>query len=96
MLQLKKINDGLVKLDGRFNASQVEKAEALLSNFTNTLTIDMSDLEYISSAGLGMLLRTLTRLKDNGSNLILKNMNKHIREVLKYSGLDKIFVIDEG
>lgn len=96
MLQVKKINDELVKFEGRFNASQVEEAEALLSSFTNTLTIDMTDLEYISSAGLGLLLRTLTRLKDNGNNLILKNMNKHIREVLKYSGLDKIFIIDES
>jgi anti-sigma B factor antagonist len=95
MFKIIKVSELIVGLEGRFDAAQLEKAEDALSEFSGSITVDMKNLEYISSAGLGLLLRTLTRLKSDDHTLTLKNMNKHIREVLKYSGLDKIFKIEE-
>jgi len=55
--------------------------------------IDCSQLEYISSAGIGVLIATQKRLMQNNQQLILKNLNPHIVEIFKYAGLDAVFTI---
>ena len=44
-----------VFIAGRFDASQVEKAKSVLVKVTGSTIVDFKDLEYISSAGLGVL-----------------------------------------
>jgi anti-anti-sigma factor len=94
MLEIKIGENSEICLTGRFDASQVDKAKSVFSTIDGSKTVDFNELDYISSAGLGVLLMTQKRLKDMGHQLILKNMNKHIREVFKYAGFDMIFQID--
>ena len=82
---------GEILLFGRFDASQDEKARKFFERVTTSHTVDFKDLEYISSAGLGIMLATQKRLGQAGNNLTLINMNTHIRDVFMYSGFDKIF-----
>ncbi len=82
-------------LSGWFDASQVEEAKNIFDKINNTCTVDFTKLDYISSAGLGVLLMTQKRLKENGEQIKLKGMNKHIREIFKYAGFDLIFEIEE-
>jgi anti-anti-sigma factor len=86
--------NGNIILSGRLDASQVTRARSVLDTITKSCTIDFKDLDYISSAGLGVLLRTLKRLNESGGSLVLINMNKHIRDVFRYAGFDKIFKIE--
>ncbi|HGY56572.1 MAG TPA: anti-sigma factor antagonist [Caldithrix abyssi] len=83
-----------IRLRGRFDATQVNKAARIFNALQNSATVYFDDLEYISSAGLSVLLKTQKRLKANGQQLILKNMSKHIREIFKYAGFDMIFKIE--
>ncbi|HLX13362.1 MAG TPA: STAS domain-containing protein [Bacteroidota bacterium] len=83
-----------VVLTGRFDASQVEIAYTVFDRVTTSAVVDFRELEYISSAGLGVLLKTQKRLKESGNGLKLINFNRHITEIFQYSGLDKIFEID--
>jgi anti-sigma B factor antagonist len=53
----------------------------------------MAQLEYVSSAGLGVLLRTHKRLMVGEIGLELVNVNKHIADIFRYSGFDKLFAI---
>lgn len=85
--------DGRVLLTGRFDAAQVEKARAVFDRVSESTVVDFASLEYISSAGLGILLMTQRRLREGGKGLKLTNMNKHIRDVFQYAGFDKIFEI---
>jgi anti-sigma B factor antagonist len=55
--------------------------------------VDLTGLEYISSAGLGVLLKTQKRLMASGRGLRLVNANRHIHDIFRYSGFDKIFEI---
>ena len=57
-------------------------------------TVDFQRLEYISSAGLGVLLKTQKRLADTGGGLKIINVNKHIHDVFRYSGFHAIFEIE--
>lgn len=94
MLDIKIGEKSEILLSGRFDASQVDKAKSVFNDIHASKTVDFSELDYISSAGLGVLLMTQKRLKNVGHQLILKNMNKHIREVFKYAGFDMIFQIE--
>jgi anti-sigma B factor antagonist len=94
MFDIRIQNGQEVFLAGRFDASQTEKVENVLGAITENCTVDFKELEYISSAGLGEIIKTYSRLKAMGKSIELINMNRHIKEVFKYSGLDKVFVLD--
>lgn len=80
-----------VLMAGRFDAAQVDKAKAFFAGLNDGAVLDFSNLDYISSAGLGVLLATQKRLQGAGKGLKLVNVNRHIRDVLHFSGFDQIF-----
>ena len=94
MLDIKINDDGVVGLKGRFDASQAEKAESVFKTIDENCVIDMKELEYISSAGLGILIATYQRLDKSGKNFRLTGVSEHVRNVFHYSGLDKVFDIE--
>jgi anti-sigma B factor antagonist len=87
-------DDGRVKLSGRLDASQVEAARAALDVVETSCTVDFTNLEYISSAGLGVLLSVQKRLSRSGQSLRLSNLNSHIGEIFRIAGFDKVFEIE--
>lgn len=84
---------GDVVLSGRWDATQTDKAELFFKQITEPRTVDFKELDYISSAGLGILLMTQKRLMGKGGSLTLVNLNDHISEVFRYAGLERVFVI---
>jgi anti-sigma B factor antagonist len=93
MLEIEYAGDGRVILAGRLDAAQARKAQEFLDGLDNPSVLDCARLEYISSAGLGILLRTQKRVMAKGGGLSLVNVNNHIRDVFRYSGFDRIFKI---
>jgi anti-sigma B factor antagonist len=85
---------GEVFFAGRLDAAQASKAESFLAALEAAAVIDFARLEYISSAGLGVLLKTQKRLMSAGGGLRLINVNNHISDVFRYSGFDQIFRIE--
>jgi len=94
MFTINQKEDGEVVLTGRFDASRVAEADAILDRVTSTCRVNMKDLDYISSLGLGILLKTQKRLKTSGNEIILVNMNKLIRDVFRIARFDTIFKIE--
>jgi anti-sigma B factor antagonist len=86
-------NDGKIVCTGRLDAAQCEKAQSFMDGVAETRTVDFLNLEYISSAGLGVLLKTQKRLAANGAGLKIVNVNNHIHDVFRYSGFNAIFDI---
>ncbi len=87
-------DDGEIFCSGRLDAAQCAKAQAFMDEVADSRTLDFSRLEYISSAGLGILLKTQKRLAENGAALRIRNVNHHIHDVFRYSGFDAIFDIE--
>ena len=86
--------NGEVVLAGRLDASQCPAAQSFLDRVQGPVIIDCSRLEYISSAGLGVLLKTQKRLMGSGGGLRLTGVSPHIRDIFTYSGFDQIFEIE--
>jgi len=87
--------NGEVLCSGRLDAAQCGKAQSFMDEIVDARTLDFSRLEYISSAGLGILLKTQKRLAENGAALRIINVNNHIHDVFRYSGFDAIFDIQK-
>ena len=73
-------------------AIEVEEGlKPLFDNQGRDIIIDCTELEYIASSGLRILLSILKQAKAHGSHVILKNVNEDIREVFKLTGFISIF-----
>ena len=86
--------DGGIFVVGRLDAAQAPSAQAFLDRMQGTVTLDCSRLEYISSAGLGVLLKTQKRLMGSAGKLRLSGVNRHLQDIFVYSGFDKILEIE--
>lgn len=94
MFDIEVREDGVVYLSGRLDASQVPRADEVLESLGQSAVLDLSDLKYISSAGIGVLMKAYKRLHDSGNTLRLVNLNRHVRNVFHYAGLEQIFGIE--
>jgi len=86
--------DGNVVIAGRLDAAQCALAQSVLDRVQGPVTLDCSKLEYISSAGLGLLLKTQKRLSASQGKLRLAGVSRHLRDIFRYSGFDQIFEIE--
>ena len=88
------LNDrGAVAMSGRCHAGHAELMRGVLGQVSSSIEVDFAALDYISSAGLGVLLGAQKRLGDAGHALTLVNLHAHIREVFRIAGFDKVFEI---
>ncbi len=94
MFDIKVDDNKHIILSGRLDASQVDKANSVLNLISESSIIDFADLEYISSAGMGLLLAVHKRLSESDHKLKLKNLNNHISDIFHYAGFDRIFEIE--
>lgn len=96
MFEIRLGNQGEIVMSGRLDAAQCDKALQFLDALPAPRVVDLAALEYISSAGLGVLLKTQKRVMGGGQGLRLVNANRHIRDIFKYAGFDRIFEIPPG
>ena len=84
-------------VEGRIDTLTSKELEdeitAELGNF-DSLILDFADLEYISSAGLRILISTQKKLKADNILMTIKNVNDSVREIFRMSGFDKILKIE--
>ena len=94
MLEIERISSTEIKLAGFFDASQADKASEVFDTIEGSTTVRFDGLDYISSAGLSVILYTQQRLSQDGGALRLVGMNPHVRLVFEYAGFDQVFEIE--
>ncbi|MCG6861879.1 MAG: STAS domain-containing protein [Chromatiaceae bacterium] len=86
--------------EGRLDTNTSEPFEqrmmAVIDAGNNRLVVDLTELDYISSAGLRVLLMSAKRLKNEQGRLALCGLKSHIREVFEISGFLKILTVVEN
>lgn len=96
-INVEKNNDDLkFILKGRLDSTTADELDAAMSkeleNATGNVTVDLSDVDFISSKGLRVLVGAYKKLSNK--ELILKGANESIKEVIRLSGLLKIFKME--
>jgi anti-anti-sigma factor len=90
------MSGSVIKLPSRFNYSssgefnsEIEKA---MEN-PGEIRIDCNALEYIDSAGIGLLVMSQKKVGARGGKLIIENIKNAPREILFLANLQKIIDI---
>ncbi len=65
----------------------------LASGGASVVTLDLSDLAFIDSTGLSVLITALKRLRQQGGDLTLRSPTPGTRKVLEITGLTQVFSI---
>ena len=91
MFDINRDQDDSVVLVGRLDALSAPVAREFLATVTGGCRVDFRDLEYIASAGLGLLAATQQRLRQKGEALVLVGLSPHLREVLSLAGFESFF-----
>ncbi|WP_192823343.1 STAS domain-containing protein [Rufibacter sp. LB8] len=86
-----------ISLDGELDASSSVMLDEELSNpsimMFSKILVDCKNLNYISSAGLGVFISHLQRFEDAQIKLIFFNMQEKVRNVFEILGLDLLMTI---
>lgn len=89
-------NELIISLDGRLDTNTSPDLEKELSSLDDIkkLIFDFSKLEYISSAGLRIVL-SCQKIMANQGEMIIKNANDSVKEVFEITGFADILTIEE-
>ena len=99
MLDIKKTVNGnelVIVMTGRLDtltAPQLEEELSASIDSAENLVFDFSELEYISSAGLRVLLSAQKNKNASGS-MTVKNVSEEIREIFDVTGFSDILTIE--
>jgi len=100
IIQEKQGNVNVIKVKGRLDASTAAKLEETLELFVNEdrtrILVDCETLDYISSAGLRVLLASAKELKKTNGKIYLSSLNPNVKQVFEISGFTTIFPIYES
>lgn len=93
-------NDACVMtLAGFLDAHTFEQLDEAISDLFDRdvykIVANLKGVEYISSAGAGVFIGSLTAAQESGGNIILVNPTPSVREVFELLGLTQIFEIME-
>lgn len=87
----------ILVLKGRLDSITSNKLEerflALLDQGEKKVILDLSQLDYISSAGLRVLLMVSKRLRSANGKIVLSSMQDRVKEVFDIAGFSSIFTI---
>jgi anti-anti-sigma factor len=93
----KKANSLVFTLGGRIDASCAKDLETQclewIEKGEKQMVLDLSQVNFISSAGLRVILLVAKRLEPNGGRVKLAGLNATLMDVFEISGFSKLFVI---
>jgi len=98
-MTIEKRNDGTeltIKVSGRLDTTTSPQLDAELKQDINGITklvFDFSSLEYLSSAGLRVLLSAQKTMNKQGE-MIVKNVNDAVSEIFEITGFVDILTIE--
>lgn len=99
MLNIGKTQDGkelVLALEGRLDTTTAPQLETEVKGSVDgieSLIFDFAKLEYISSAGLRVLLSTQKIMNKQGS-MVIKNSSEEVNEIFEVTGFSDILTIE--
>lgn len=90
----------ILKIKGRLDAIASPYAEKKIFDYINNgqskLLFDFSQVDYLSSAGMRLLLRTTKKLQTLSGKLVVCSVTTNVLDVLKMSGFDHVIELSKS
>ena len=95
IIEVSKTN--MVSIRGEIDIYSIEKFRDTIEEKTKTqaseIILDCSELSYMDSTGMGVLIELRNKTKELGQKIIMMNPRPNIRKLLALTGVDKIIEI---
>jgi len=87
----------VVQIEGELDTGSSPDAQNQLDQLrgqgVKKILLDLTKLDFISSAGLRVLLATAQELKEDGGDLRVCSLNREVREVFDVSGFSTLLMV---
>jgi anti-sigma B factor antagonist len=91
---------GIVSLQGRITVSNANELRRTLGDALRLqpkeLTVDLSSVTYMDTSGLATLMEAMRSARQQGTRLVLDNIQAQPRYLLKVTDLDQVFGVKEA
>lgn len=87
----------LVELEGSIDSTTSNELNTALNeslNGVNSMILDFKKIDYVSSAGLRVLLATYKALVAKGGTMVIRNVNQNVMDIFTMTGFDNILTIE--
>lgn len=87
----------LFSVKGYLDTTTSSKFEEVLSPYLEgekNFLFDFAELEYVSSAGLRVILRTAQTMEDTNRTISVRNSNEEVLEVFGLTGFDEFLILE--
>jgi anti-sigma B factor antagonist len=94
-----KLSDGItaIEFEGNLDTGTAPSAEqhlaGLIEDGASKLLLDFANCEFISSAGLRILLATAKRLRPSGGQMRICSLNETVQEIFDVSGFSSLLSV---
>jgi anti-sigma B factor antagonist len=90
---------GVVTVSGEVDLWTVESLKdslsACLDDGAHRLVVDLTEVDFIDSTGIGVLVAALRSARQAGGDLGLVVTHPHVSRILEITSLDKVFLLSE-
>jgi len=87
----------IIRCTGRLDAISSPQLEAAMNKMVdekhNEIAVDFNEIDYLSSAGMRLLLSMTKRLKTAGGHLALFSLHEDVIEIIRMAGFEHILNI---
>jgi len=80
---------------GEGNLMLREVVNELADQNHKRIVLNLADVHYIDSSGIGELVKTHTTIRNKGGHLKLANLNKRVHDLLEMTHLSKVFDVQK-
>ena len=93
--KIKNADELIIKLGGRLDTITSPELKKEVENLEGVkrLVLDFENLDYISSAGLRVLMIAQGTMQEQGK-MVIRNVKSKIKKILDMTGFDKILTIE--
>ena len=83
------------ELDTIATTEQADELQKVVDMADKALTVDCSQLEYVSSAGLRFFMRLKRETEAKGGSVRITHLNEDVADIFRMSGFENIFDIEK-
>jgi anti-sigma B factor antagonist len=82
------------RLNATIAAGVKEQLNKSLNESDSDFILDLQNIKFIDSTGIGVLISALKTARQNNGNFLLTNVTKEVMDLLSLMKLDKVFDFD--
>lgn len=90
--------NAVIKIEGQLDTLAAhdlpEKLSTIMEDAGKQITLDFTNLEYIASSGLRVLLMLRKKAKEKGGSVTIVGMSEDILQIFQMVGFDEVFTIN--